>query len=347
MVGVSRGFSVVATVLSFVLSFASAAHADDDERAEELFRAGNAAFAEDDLHAAYDAYRAAWSLRKSFDIACNLGRTEAELMLSRDAATHLDYCVRTFSASSRSEFRGAQERFRTLFNSVRTKIGAFSIATYPEGAHVEVDGVSWGTSPLAAPVFVDPGAHRVLVRLAGYPPVERLLTVEAGGTMALRVDLTVVEEGAPGPAPATPARAAVQAPVAPAATPATVSPERGFGARGAVVLTGAALTAVGLGVGVGFSLSAEAARRDADDLAGACDRDPGGAACTRLDAALDDEDQRRDVAALSFVLAAATSAATLSAFLLLPDAKPNQSPPLGASAFVSTDALGVSVTGRY
>ena len=322
---------------------ASAARADDAERAEELFHAGNAAFAEDDLHAAYDAYRAAWSLRKSFDIACNLGRTEAELMLSRDAATHLDYCVRTFSASSRSEFRGAQERFRTLFDSVRTKVGAFAISTYPEGAQVEVDGVSWGTSPLAAPVFVDPGSHRVLIRLAGYPEVERVLGVDAGGTLALRVDLTAEE----GPAPA-PKSAPIAAQPSQPSTPApVVGVERGFGARGAVVLTGAALTAIGLGVGVGFSLSAEAARKDADGALGACDRDPGGAACRRLDAALDAEDGRRDLATLSFLLAAATSAATLSAFLLLPDAKPNAAPPVGASAFVSADAVGLSLGGRY
>lgn len=344
MAGVSHGLSVAAGVFGFVLFIASAARADDAERAEELFRAGNAAFAEDDLHAAYDAYRAAWSLRQSFDIACNLGRTEAELMLSRDAATHLHYCVRTFSASSRSEFRGAQERFRTLFDSVRTKVGAFSISTYPEGAQVEVDGVSWGTSPLAAPVFVDPGSHRVLVRLAGYPAVERVLSVDAGGTLALRVDLTV-EEGPTAPPPA-PAPIAAKSSLQPA-LPAPIAADRGFGARGAVVLTGAALTAVGLGVGIGFSLAAEAAQKDAERALGACDRDPGGAACTRLAAALDEKDGRRDVAMLSFLLAAATSAATLSAFLLLPDAKPNAARPVGASAFVSADALGLSLVGRY
>jgi hypothetical protein len=346
MARVSRGRSVAAGAVGLLLSIASVARANDAERAEELFRAGNAAFAEDDLHAAYDAYRAAWSLRQSFDIACNLGRTEAELMLSRDAATHLDYCVRTFSASSRSEFRGAQERFRTLFNSVRTKIGAFAITTYPEGAHVEIDGVSWGTSPLTAPVFVDPGEHRVLVRLAGYPPVERLLHVAAGGTMALRVDLTAEEGLPPAPPPTPPVTATEPAPPLPPAPP-PAAPERGFGTRGVVVITGAALTAVGVGVGLGFSLSANAARDDADAAVPACDRDPGGAACARVASALRDEDAQRDAASLSFVLAAATSAATLSAFLLLPDAKPNAEPPLGASAFVTGDALGLSFRARY
>lgn len=345
MARVSRGRSVAVGVFGFLIASAGAARADDDERAEELFRAGNAAFAEDDLHAAYDAYRAAWSLRQSFDIACNLGRTEAELMLSRDAATHLDYCVRTFSASSRNEFRGAQERFRTLFNEVRTKIGAFAITTYPEGAQVEVDGASWGTSPLTAPVFVDPGEHRVLVRLAGYPPVERLLNVPAGGTMALRVDLTV-EEGVPPPPPPAPAVPA-EAPEPSSPPPVPVLPERGFGARGVVVLTGAALTAAGVGVGLGFSLSAGAARDEANEAAPLCDRDPGSAHCSRLDRALKDENEQRDIAALSFVIAAATSAATLSAFLLLPDAKPSSAPPVGASAFVTGDALGLSFSGRY
>lgn len=344
MARVTRGRWIVAGVFGFVVSSASVARADDAERAEELFRAGNAAFAEDDLHAAYDAYRAAWSLRQSFDIACNLGRTEAELMLSRDAATHLDYCVRTFSASSRSEFRGAQERFRTLFNSVRTKIGAFAITTYPEGAHVEVDGVSWGTSPLAAPVFVDPGEHRVLVRLAGYPPVERLLNVGAGGTMALRVDLTLEE--AASPPPAAPKIAAEAPTPPPSSAPAPVVEERGLGARGVVLLTGAALTAVGVGVGVGFSLSASAARDEVDQAARGCDVDPGGVDCARMDNARADEEKRRDVASLSFLIAAATSAATLSAFLLLPDAEA-KSPPLGASAFVTADALGLSLSGRY
>jgi hypothetical protein len=345
MARVTRGRSAVAGVFGLLFSIASAAQADDAERAEELFRAGNAAFAEDDLHAAYDAYRAAWSLRQSFDIACNLGRTEAELMLSRDAATHLDYCVRTFSASSRSEFRGAQERFRTLFNSVRTKIGAFAITTYPEGAQVEVDGVSWGTSPLAAPVFVDPGEHRVLVHLAGYPPVERLLNVAAGGTMGLRVDLTV-EEGTPPPAPAA-AKPTAETTAVPAPLPAAAVEEREFGARGVVVLSGAALTAVGVGVGIGFSLSAGAARDEAAAAAPGCDLEPGGVDCARVDSALADEKKRRDVASLSFVIAAATSAATLSAFLLLPDATPKAAPPLGASAFVTGDALGLSLSGRY
>jgi hypothetical protein len=340
MAGVRRRLAAVGISVSLLLGISGVAKADDAARAEELFRAGNAAFAEDDLHAAYDAYRAAWSLRESFDIACNLGRTEAELMLSRDAATHLDYCVRTFSASSRNEFRGALERFRALLGTVRKKVGAFQITSYPSGAAVEVDRAACGTSPLPAPVFVDPGEHHVLVRLPGYQTVERVLHVDAGGSVALRVDLSPEGE-----TPAIPEPSAVPERVEPIPPPTPV--ETGMGAREIALLSGGSLALVGLGVGLGFSLAATSAREEADSFLGACGGEPGSRACVTLARALELEHDRRDVAALSFTLAAAVGGATLAAFFLIPDAKPDDNTSVRGSAFVTPEALGLSIAGRY
>jgi hypothetical protein len=341
MAGVRRRLAAFGISLSLLLSISGVARADDAARAEELFRAGNAAFADDDLHAAYDAYRAAWSLRESFDIACNLGRTEAELMLSRDAATHLDYCVRTFSASSRNEFRGALERFRALLGTVRKKVGAFQITSYPSGAAVEVDRAACGTSPLPAPVFVDPGEHHVLVRLPGYQTVERVLHVDAGGIVALRVDLSPEGE-----TPAIPEPSAVAAKVELESPPPTPL-KTGMGARDIALLSGGSLALVGLGVGLGFSLAATSAREEADNFLGACGGEPGSQACVTLARALELEHDRRDVATLSFTLAAAVGGATLAAFFLIPDAKPDDNTSVRASAFVTPEALGLSIAWRY
>jgi hypothetical protein len=234
---------------------ASPSRADDEsDRAEQSFREGNRAFAAGDYHAAFDAYRQAWSLRQSFDVACNLGRTEIELGLSRDAAEHLDYCLRTYSVSSREDVRAAKERFVTLFQRVRREVGALAIEVRPAGAEITVDGASYGAAPLGHEIFVTPGTHFVRAHLSGFRDEERSITAEPGSALGLAISLAAL---AAGPRPKSAPRPAAAAP-APGQAAA-----KGMEPRTIVVLSGAAASLLALGVGVGFALDAGAAHDEA------------------------------------------------------------------------------------
>lgn len=330
-----------------LLSFSAAAHADEPDRAEELFREGNSAFAAGDFRTAYVAYREAWTLRRSFDIACNLGRTEAELMLSRDAAEHLDYCLRTFSVSSRSEMKDAYKRFRELFTKVRSEVAALQIEARPPGTEITVDGARYGVAPLGRDVFVDPGQHRVVGRFAGFGDAQRIVQVEAGGT--LKVELVL------NPAPAARPESVLPAP-APSVTSTHVPAPANANAktRSIVVASGAVLTLVGVGVGAGFLFSAESVadrigERNAT-LQGrgtACTSSASASSCRALRSDIDREKRSRDIASAAFTVGAVASLATLGAWLLIPDSRPQPSASVRALPYVSAQQAGLSVSGTY
>jgi hypothetical protein len=299
----------------------SARAADDEsERAEQAFKDGNRAFAAGDFHAAFAAYRAAWSLKQTFDIACNLGRTEVELSLARDAAEHLDYCLRTFSVSSRGEVKDAYKRFRDLFARVRREVAALSVEVRPAGAEITVDGAGYGLAPLGHEIFLDPGTHRVRARLVGFRDDERSVVAEAGGTLSV----TLALESAPAvlPVAAVAAAPAAQYPAEPAPEPRS----GGIQPRTIALITGSGLSLVALGIGVGFTLDASAAHDDAKSLGARIHQSPSGGCansalpdCQELRELVDHEQQSRHAADIALVTAASVEAATLVAWLLIPD----------------------------
>lgn len=331
-------------------SSAKPSRADDDsDRAERAFNEGNRAFAAGDYHAAFDAYRSAWSLKQTFDIACNLGRTEVELSLSRDAAEHLDYCLRTFSVSSRGDVRDANKRFRELFARVRRQVSALTVDVRPTGAEITVDGASYGVAPIGHDIFLEPGQHRVRARLAGFEEEERSITAEAGSSIGVTFTLTPIRTAPPPPAaPAAGAARGSRAPSRP------LAPKHGTEPRTIVVIAGAGASLVALGVGVGFALDAEAAKSDASRLGAAANQ--GAAvclesstvpACRSLYRAVNREKRSRDVADIAVTAGALAGAATLAAWLLIPDLTRSELGSLRAEPWVGLRGSGLALTGSY
>jgi hypothetical protein len=332
--------------LATCLFLAGGARAQGADRADELFREGNQAFAAGDAKAAYEAYRGAWSLRKSFDIACNLGRTEAELSLSRDAAEHLDYCLKTYPASSRDDLREANKRFRELFAEVRARVAALRIETRPPGAEIAVDGASYGTTPLNRDVFVDPGRHRVRAELQGFDGEERGIEVVAGASLTVSFLLGRSQEALP-PVP-------VPFPGVDAAKP-SASERRTASLRTTVVISGAALALIGLGVGTGFHLDARATSDRIGRIGRALELGPGRAVCSEGSPPPDCEKLRDEAAGekgarkganIAFTASALLGLATVAAWLVIPDEQGK-----GASAkvgpIVAPSFAGLVATGRY
>ncbi len=341
MARVGRALGVALTL--FVAATSRPSRADDEsDRAEQSFREGNRAFAAGDYHAAFDAYREAWSLRQSFDIACNLGRTEIELGLSRDAAEHLDYCLRTYSVSSREDVRAAKERFVTLFQRVRREVGALAVEVRPAGAELSVDGASYGTAPLGHEIFVTPGTHLVRAHLSGFRDEERSITAEAGAALGLAISLV---------ADARPAVATAPTAGGPARQEA---PRTGMEPRTIVVISGAAASLIALGVGVGFALDAGAAHDEASRHGEAasqggmgCPTPAASPDCVGLEDAVSREKRSRNRADAALLTGAILGGATLAAWLVMPDLTRSKSASLRALPWIGRETAGVSFAGTY
>jgi transcriptional regulator with XRE-family HTH domain len=63
------------------------------------------------------------------------------------------------------------------------------IRTQPEGAHVTVNGIGWGVSPVTIR-HIEPGDKHVRLTLNGYRAVERSVAIDEGAREAVNVRLT-------------------------------------------------------------------------------------------------------------------------------------------------------------
>ncbi|WP_437489697.1 PEGA domain-containing protein [Sorangium sp. So ce1014] len=232
-------------------------------RGKELYRLGK-------LDAAYEAYRTAWSLKQSYDIAANLANTELQRGMKVEAAEHLAFCLRSYPATGSS---AQHEQIRAQFRAVRKEVGSIVVKANADGSEVSFNGAAVGRTPFRYEVFVKPGTIAVEARLTGHEPARVTLEVPAGE--ALTADLTLLpppERPAP-PAPA-PAPPRVEAPV----------PWPGEGAdtdgpRPEVLIAGGAVAGAGVVAGVVLAVLAVGRDGDADERRAELVRDGGASAC--------------------------------------------------------------------
>jgi hypothetical protein len=224
---------------------------DPREHARELMRSGNERYRNGDLEAAHALYEQAFRVAKSFDVACNLGRTEMELARYRDAAEHLDYCVRFHILSSKPEMMLNEQEAREQLRAAKARVGSFWISVEPSGAEIWVDSRSVGLAPLAAPIFVEPGPHVVRATSPGLPEATTRVDAKPGFEQTVKLELST----------ARPGLGAGFGGSAPAPLSAEQS-EHKRSSWGVLPWLSGGLAVVGVGVGAGFLVVA--ANKDSD-----------------------------------------------------------------------------------
>lgn len=167
-----------------------------DDEADQLFSRGNDAFDRGDLDEAYALYKKAWALKRTYDIAGNLGQVELKLGKFRDAAEHLDFTLRLFPPTGKSEPR---EAIRRALDAARNEVGALSITVNVRGASVAIDGQPVGLSPFDAPVFVEPGKRTVEATLEAHLPTR--ITIDIGKNEVRDIALSLTPKSQPPPPP--------------------------------------------------------------------------------------------------------------------------------------------------
>ena len=214
----------------------TAAAPDAEKEATRLYEQGVKAVKASQWDQAREAFGAAFKLKPHYQIAANLGRAELRAGKPREAAEHLAFFLREAKDEVADEDMAAA---RQLLLEARSKLAAVKVQVDAQGAEVFVDGEPLGRSPLAEPVYLDPGNRRFEARKPGLAPVWKEMDVAAGTAPVVALRLL------PAPLVAPPSAAKEEAP-ADARTPRWKPWGIGIGAG---------VAAVGLGVGIGFSVA--------------------------------------------------------------------------------------------
>jgi len=136
--------------------------------------------------AAYDAKRfpeaeaklaEAWGIRKTFDVAGNLGVVELKLGKPAQAAGHLTWALQHFAPSQSERVR---QGYQKALDTARAQCAALRVRVSLAGAEVAVDGRMVGVSPIEDEVFVDAGDLVIEARREGSATVRQAVTVGKG-----------------------------------------------------------------------------------------------------------------------------------------------------------------------
>ena len=177
----------------------------DDARQRALARLeeGRRLFDRADYEAALTAFQQAYEIYPSAKIHFNLGLTHERLGRRARALDHFQrFLVEAADAAAEP-----RSQAQALAANLRPKVASVEITADVTGAQVEVDGEPRGRTPLPQAIFLEPGAHLLVVRGPQEQPAHsEALRLRAGESVRVPVRFRVPMVDPPPPSPAAPAR---------------------------------------------------------------------------------------------------------------------------------------------
>jgi hypothetical protein len=152
---------------------------DAKARAQEHLDRGNALRSEHSFEKALVEFRVAHDLYPSPKIFYNEADAESELGRFVDATDHYDAFLRGFAQPEDDEDAQRIQAAKEGVVAARAKIAIIE-PDVPDGVEVVVDAHSFGKTPLAKPLRVDPGRYRVSFRRAGLADSNRDVVLSPG-----------------------------------------------------------------------------------------------------------------------------------------------------------------------
>jgi len=261
-------------VVLLALSAGGALAQGPDDEARTRYERAVRLYEEGVYDAALVELNRAYELRPSYKLLYNIGQVRLAM---RDHAAALDAFQRYLREGGERVADERREQVRAEVARLEQRVARLAIESDIAGAEVFVDDALVGTIPLAAPVLVNSGVRRVVVRHPEHPPQSRRVSIAGGEQQALSLPLGTAatqtppaaqqgSEPARVPAPAQVARAAE---ATPAARAEPSHPKRSRRLERALLWSGtAALAATAVGLGIG-ARQRESKLKEARDRAGA------------------------------------------------------------------------------
>lgn len=197
---------IVLLALTVLVTLSPVSAMADDEVdtavARERFNEGVELFDKGQYDKARAAFRQAYALKPHPAVLINLAQSELYSDHAADAATHFAKFLREHPNASSTEVDAAKEGLKTA----KAKIHELTLNVDVDGAEISVDGESVGQSPLADPLYLEPGERKLE---AQYQGTVKSVTVkaQAGGsgeeTLQLAPSETKAVAAAPAPPPET------------------------------------------------------------------------------------------------------------------------------------------------
>src|SRR6266545_1425002 len=149
----------------------------ESNRARELYEQGRRLWTQGRSEEARVAFQAAFSVLPHWQLAAYLGRAELKTGRYHEAADHLTFAMQHLTPDATPAQRQELEHDLT---DVKSRFATVQLTIAQSGSALSVDGQTIGTSPLAQPLFVDPGVRTFEARSADRSVARKTLSVEAG-----------------------------------------------------------------------------------------------------------------------------------------------------------------------
>ena len=351
---------VVAAALSVLLARPCSADTSpsattEDSRLQDLYRDGRKARERGDLPTALRLLEQAWSIRHTHDSAASLAQVEFELGKAREAAEHLAFAIDHLPADVEPE---RAKRVREAFERIRKEIVTLHLHIEPKTAEVFLNGKSLGlASDLSKDVYVDPGKVQVSANAEGYLPWSIALSTKAGDAQDVTAELKAsARQGGAGSAGQSGAELNTSTPYRNAPVPSQQPPAEETRPWWPVAVPAGA-TAVGLAVGIIFTVKAGSSKDDADHAqaqignpSGCASADSGRAAlCTQLRNSRDDQKNANRVANTALIAAGVFGAVTAvaGAWFLWPKAEHVAASRVRVAPVFARESATLSIEGSF
>lgn len=319
---------------------------DADKELARLLDDAKKSFKAGQYEKARELYAAAYKQKADHATLLLLAQAEAKANKNIEAAEHLETYLRDAKSASADD-RAAADK---LFWDVTAKIATWHVKVSVDGADVYLDGKPVGKSPLAGSLFIDVGTHEVEARKEGFLP-EKFLIVASPNT---ETDTMLGMKPAPVEVKPKEDDKKDKPIVAPPPPP---SPKwRTYG-----IIGGGALTALGLGLGVGLTVSAGTKGDEADaqlaelkrttpNTFGVCGANQfplNQAGCTKLNDTLSSQDARANGAVAGFVIAGVGAVGTVGLIMLPKFSFGRKLMAMKLTPVIGLDRMGGTLTGTF
>jgi len=281
------------------------APARSGKSAAELVDQGKAAFTAGNMHDALRAFREAWDIAKTSQIAANLGTIEGNFGQHRDAAEHLQFALSHLSNTATDAQKSA---ISEALNAEKRYVLTLLVRGTPPGALISIDDKAIGTTPIPDEIYVAPGQYSARAECPKYQGETRTIAGLAGETVELTFELKPAPDAMAMPA------SGLEMPPEPPPTPASSSKP-----SVAVIVTGGGVALLGVATGTVFAILGIGASRDAQDKRDALPNLPNACGtgtpyvdeCQALADANAAIDRDRTIAVTGYVVAGAAAIGTL------------------------------------
>jgi len=181
-------------------STGAAAAAEPSEKVKEAttrFERGLALYDDGDFDAALVEFNRAYSLSPTYKILYNIGKIER---VKNDYSSALTHFQRYLTEGGTEVPTDRREEVEKEVGVLKERVAEISIKANVDGAAVYIDDIPVcgarmpdpscvGTTPLRAPVVVNPGTRKVTAIKRGYQNAQSQLTVAGGDKNLVKLDL--------------------------------------------------------------------------------------------------------------------------------------------------------------